>query len=48
MTRVSIDIRALETGCELTLTHDGVLPEYESRTVSGWTMILNNFEASLS
>src|SRR5258708_32721217 len=47
MTRISIDIRALDAGCELTLTHDGVLPEYETRTVSGWTMILNNLEALL-
>ncbi len=28
MTRVSLDLKPLPTGCELTLTHDGVLPEW--------------------
>ena len=31
ITRVSIDIVAQGTGCELTLTHDGVLPEWKRR-----------------
>jgi uncharacterized protein YndB with AHSA1/START domain len=39
-TRVSIDIRPLGTGCELTLTHEGVPPDYASRTEEGWTGIL--------
>ena len=43
-TRVSIDIRPLNDGCELTLTHDGVLPEYESRTAGGWSKILTALE----
>lgn len=40
-TRVAIDIVPLESGCELTLTHEGVLPDYASRTESGWGMILD-------
>ena len=39
-TRVAIDIVPLETGCELTLTQEGVLPDYADRTKQGWGMIL--------
>ncbi len=39
-TRVTIEIVALDSGCELTLTHDGVWPEYEERTAEGWSRIL--------
>jgi uncharacterized protein YndB with AHSA1/START domain len=39
--RVTIDIRPLDAGCELTLTHDGVPEEYADRTESGWTRILD-------
>ena len=34
-TRVSIDIVPAGTGCKLTLTHEGVLPEWVSRTRGG-------------
>jgi len=44
-TRVSIDVVPLETGCELTLTHEGVLPDYVTRTEAGWGMILDNLAA---
>ena len=47
VTRVSLDIVALDTGCELTLTHTDVLPDYAERTVGGWTMILNRLAANL-
>jgi uncharacterized protein YndB with AHSA1/START domain len=47
VTRVSLDIVTLDTGCELTLTHTGVLPDYAERTVGGWTMILNRLAANL-
>ncbi|HEV3385528.1 MAG TPA: SRPBCC family protein [Gemmata sp.] len=39
-TRVAVEIVPLASDCELALTHEGVLPEYESRSVEGWTMIL--------
>ena len=41
-TQVAIDIVSLANGCELTLTHEGVLAEYESRSENGWTMLLNS------
>ncbi len=40
MTTVTIDIRASGTGCELTLTHDGVPPDYAARNHEGWSRIL--------
>jgi uncharacterized protein YndB with AHSA1/START domain len=39
--RVSVDIVAVDGGCELTLTHAGVLPDYEKATQGGWTGILD-------
>jgi uncharacterized protein YndB with AHSA1/START domain len=48
ITRVIIDVVPVGTGCELTLTHEGVLPDYASRTEAGWTGILNGLEANLS
>ncbi|HWF47379.1 MAG TPA: SRPBCC domain-containing protein, partial [Bryobacteraceae bacterium] len=38
--RIAVDIVPLETGCELTITHEGVLPEQESRIEGGWTLFL--------
>ena len=46
-TRVSIDLKALPTGCELTLTHEGVLPEWLEQSKEGWGMILDSLAASL-
>jgi uncharacterized protein YndB with AHSA1/START domain len=46
-TRVIIDIIPLANGCELTLTHEGVLPDYASRTRNGWTDILDGLAATL-
>jgi uncharacterized protein YndB with AHSA1/START domain len=40
VTRVTIDIASSGAGCELTLTHEGVLPEWLEPTRSGWTGIL--------
>ena len=40
-TTVTIDVEPLDSGCELTLTHEGVLPEWRDSTVEGWTMMLN-------
>jgi len=39
-TRVFIDIVPVEGGSELTLTQEGVLPEWGERTQEGWTKIL--------
>jgi uncharacterized protein YndB with AHSA1/START domain len=47
-TRVIIEIVSLDTGCELTLTHEGVLPEWAARTESGWTAILEGLASALS
>jgi uncharacterized protein YndB with AHSA1/START domain len=46
-TSVSIDITPRGTGCALTLTHEGVYPEFVERTEAGWTMILGNLAALL-
>jgi uncharacterized protein YndB with AHSA1/START domain len=40
MTTVTIEIRRDGDGCALTLTHDGVPPEYAERTHEGWSRIL--------
>ena len=47
ITRVTIGIVSSGTGCELTLTHEGVLPEYSERTPEGWRMILDSLERVL-
>ena len=47
-TRVCIDIVPRESGCELTLTHEGVLPEYAERTQAGWTEIFGRLAAGLA
>ena len=39
--RVQIDIVPVETGCELTLTHEGVSAELATRIEEGWTTFLN-------
>jgi len=46
-TKVTIEIRGLESGCELTLTHEGVLPDYIASTTSGWKMILGQLATTL-
>lgn len=39
--RVSIDIEPVAGGCELTLTHEGVLSEYADKTPEGWSSIFD-------
>jgi uncharacterized protein YndB with AHSA1/START domain len=46
-TKVSIDIVPDGAGCSLTLTHEGVLPDWVDRTRQGWTMILENLAGQL-
>jgi uncharacterized protein YndB with AHSA1/START domain len=46
-TRVSIDLRPLPAGCELTLTHEGVLPEWRDSAQEGWGKILDSLAATL-
>jgi uncharacterized protein YndB with AHSA1/START domain len=48
VTRVSIDLRPLPTGCELTLTHEGVLPEWLEATREGWGKICDGLAAFLA
>jgi uncharacterized protein YndB with AHSA1/START domain len=40
MTTVTIEIRRSAAGCELTLTNDGVPPDYAERNHDGWSRIL--------
>ena len=46
-TRVALDFAAVDGGCEVTLSHEGVLPEYEARTREGWGNILAGLERAL-
>jgi uncharacterized protein YndB with AHSA1/START domain len=46
-TKVIIDIAPAGKGCDLTLTHEGVLPEWLDRTRQGWTMILDSLTREL-
>ena len=41
-TLVIVDIAPAGAGCELTLTHEGILPEWAERTKEGWTMLLES------
>ena len=44
VTIVTIEIAPTETGCELTLVHEGVLPEWASQTEQGWRDLLAKLE----
>ena len=46
-TTVTIEVTPSGRGCELALTHEGVLPDYASRTEGGWKMILEGLAAAL-
>jgi uncharacterized protein YndB with AHSA1/START domain len=47
ITRVTLDLKPLPNGCELTLTHEGVLPEWLERANEGWIKILEALAANL-
>jgi uncharacterized protein YndB with AHSA1/START domain len=46
-TRVTIEIVADDGGSRLTLTHDGVWPDWADKTRHGWTMILDGLAKHL-
>ncbi|MFO1242622.1 MAG: SRPBCC family protein [Rickettsiales bacterium] len=46
-TRVAVAIVPRDNGCELTLTHEGVPPDYAQRTHEGWMKILSNLDKTL-
>jgi uncharacterized protein YndB with AHSA1/START domain len=48
VTTVRLDIRPLAVGCELTLTHEGVLSDFEAQTQQGWSTILDGLAKVLS
>jgi uncharacterized protein YndB with AHSA1/START domain len=47
-TTVTIDILPQGAGCQLTLRHDGVLPEYLEGTKTGWAQIFDGLQKTLS
>jgi len=47
VSRVTVEIVPLGTGCELTLTNELVLPEYLSGSEAGWKMILDALDGVL-
>jgi uncharacterized protein YndB with AHSA1/START domain len=47
-TKVTIDIAASATGCDLTLTHTGVPDEYAERNVEGWNGILDGLARAIA
>ncbi|MDP3174301.1 MAG: SRPBCC domain-containing protein [Phenylobacterium sp.] len=46
-TTVSFEITPAGAGCNLALTHEGVLPDYETQTAEGWTRILDALAKAL-
>ncbi len=45
---VALAFRPLGDGCEVTLTHDGVLEGFAERTADGWGGILERLEQSIA
>ena len=46
-TTVTIKFQKKGKGCELTLTHEGVLPEWAEKSKEGWSQILERLDSSL-
>ena len=42
VSRVTVDIVPRGAGCKLTLTHEGVPPDYHEQSAAGWTGILEH------
>ncbi len=47
VTQVSVEIVPRADGCELTLVHENVLPEWASQTEKGWRKILDALASTL-
>jgi len=47
LTRIILDFAPSGSGCELTLTHEGVFEDYVKQTEHGWGMILDALERAL-
>jgi uncharacterized protein YndB with AHSA1/START domain len=47
-TTVTIDLTPRPSGCDLSLRHQGVLPEWREQTIKGWTDILATLEGVLA
>jgi uncharacterized protein YndB with AHSA1/START domain len=48
LTKVTVEITPAGDGCELVLTHEGVLEAYAEGTPKGWEMILGGLEKVLA
>jgi len=48
VTRVTLDVAAADGGCEVTLTHEGVLEDWKAQTRQGWGTILAGLERALA
>lgn len=48
VTRVIVEIKAADRGCDLVLTHEGVLPDYRERTAQGWIGILDGLATAIA
>ena len=47
-TTVTVEITPTAAGCDLTLTHTGVEPQWAAQTTKGWAGILTTLAASLA
>lgn len=47
MTIVTVDISPSPSGCEVALTHQGVLLDYAEKTQAGWRMVLGQLEKTI-
>jgi uncharacterized protein YndB with AHSA1/START domain len=48
MARISVDLKPLPTGCELTLTHEECPAEWGDRSRDGWGKIIDGLAAHLA
>ena len=46
-TKVTLDFAPAGSGTQLSLTHEGVLPEWAEKTAEGWRKILESLDAVL-